>query len=171
MRFSISLLICVTLLVLGRPLSAQTPMSDMPSPEEMEQMMEAAKRMMNPAALILAHRSELQLTGEQAAAVEQLENRMTAVIEQHTARHSAHAGSSMLVRAMQDPTLKLDEQAIRAEACEQAKQQAELSIEMIRTKRGVAQVLTSAQQQKLTELEAVGMMRMMQGMFDPPKRP
>ena len=120
----------------------------------------------------VARRKEgVQLTAEQAAALERLRDQMGIVVDQQMARQSGGGTRSVVARAMQDPTVALDEQAIRAEACEEARQQADLSVQMIRTQRGVAQVLTPAQQRKLAELQAAEMMQVMQGMFEPSKRP
>ena len=93
MRSIIPFLTCVALFTLHHPLSAQTPTLEVPSPEAMEQMTEAAtrmtesaKRMMNPAALVLAHRNELQLSAEQVTALERLRDQMGFVVDQRMAR-------------------------------------------------------------------------------------
>ena len=145
--------------------SAQTPQIPMPSQEEMQGMMGFARQAMNPAAQLLAHRSELELTTAQVAALDSLAAPMDRFLLEQMAPQIEPASLAVL-KLMMDPAEKVNEEEIRAAFREQADRQADMIIRMARMEREVNQLLTPdqrAQRQKLELNSPFGMLRALVG--------
>ncbi len=143
---------------------AQTP-APMPSPEQLEQMMQTARTMMNPAAQLLAHRGEVGLSAEQVSSIEPIAARTDSVVERVLAWQRDMPNRSVAQRALADPAIELDEAAIRAEAREAADVQAGLTIAMLRAMRDLQGILTEPQMEAWMQIQVNASMRMMQGMI------
>jgi Spy/CpxP family protein refolding chaperone len=152
---------------MAAPARSQTP-PPMPSPEQLERMMEAARMMMNPAAQLLARRAEVNLTGEQVARIEPIAARTAGVVEGVMAWQRELPHRSVTQRAMTDHEMEFDEAAIRAEARESADVQAELTIAMLRSMREIREVLTPTQLDAWMQIQMNESLRMMQGMMPRP---
>lgn len=148
------------LLLLAGPLSAQDPVPKPPTMEEAMRAGEAASRMMNPAANVLAHREELGLTADQASRLQPIADRMARAIDALQA--VPRPVQERMAQAMVDTTIVVDENALRAELCDQAAQQASFMMAMFESQRALARILTPAQRQKFQELWLAESMRMMQ---------
>ncbi|MBV9773712.1 MAG: hypothetical protein JO040_07160 [Gemmatimonadetes bacterium] len=126
-------------------------------------MQQAARQMMNPAAEILAHRTEFGLTAVQVSALQPLADQLNVSVDRMFARQGQLSPArERMMRAISDSTVVLDEAAIRAEACEQATQQADYTIAMVRAQQRIAGILTAAQREKFEELQVNRGMQMMQ---------
>jgi hypothetical protein len=160
------LLGCLLLLAV-RPASAQTLPEGLPDPDQVARMMEHTRQMMNSAALAITHREALGLTAVQIAVIEPIRDTMNETLDREIMIQSATAGSSLMVQLLSNPAMEIDEEAIRSEACEQAKRQAQLTIASLRTHRALAQVLSASQMNELAMLQAGLGMRMMEGFARP----
>lgn len=156
----------LALLLLPCGLSAQVPAA--PSPEQLERMMAVARLMMNPAAQLLAHGGEVGLSEAQFAAIRPISEEMDRVVDRIVAWQREIPQRSVSQRLLADPSLPLDEAAVRAEAHENAEKQAELMIATIRTTRAIFEHLTPSQRQSWLAIHARESMRMVQGMVPQP---
>ena len=132
-------------------------------------MMEFARQALNPAAQLLAHRTELALTPAQATALDSLAAPMNRFLDEHMKEQMTPA-SMAVMRVMMDPGATIDEEAIRAAYREQANRQAELIIRMVHMERRVGELLTPEQREKRQTLRLnsmFGMMRAMGGAMTP----
>jgi Spy/CpxP family protein refolding chaperone len=115
--------------------------------------MEQLRREMNPAAQLLAHRTELELTTAQAAELESLSAPMDRFLEQALVPQINPASLAVLM-LMADPSDgPVDDEGIRAAFREQADSQAEMIIRMARIDRDVNRVLTPEQKAKRVSLK------------------
>ena len=163
------LLALALLLATAGSVSAQIPEVPPPSQEEIRGMMAMARQMMNPAAQLLTHRAELELTPAQVAALDSLAPPMDRYLEE--AMTSQAAPPMAVTRAMAPGGGEIDEEAIRAAYREQADRQAEIVIRRARMERQVAEILTPAQREKRQTLmmnAAFEMMRAMGNAASPP---
>lgn len=160
-------LLLLALLPLGaaRPTAAQLPGMELPSPEQMQQMMAVAKQAMNPVAAVLASREELALTAAQVGALEPIAARVSEAVER-TVQAQQSGAQTRLVQAMSDPSVPIDEAGIRAEACEQATQQAQMMIETVRGRREMNAILTAEQRARVDEIQMRFASKVMQGMVE-----
>lgn len=126
-------------------------------------MQQAARQMVNPAAVVLAHRADLGLTDAQVSRLQPLADQMNATVNQMFARKPSPA-QVRLMEAASDSTIAIDEAAVRADYCEQSRQQADYTIAMVRTHRGVNGILTAAQREKVENLQVDIGMRMLQAL-------
>lgn len=142
----------------GGVISDQRP--GFPDSTQMAAAVVSVSRLRSPAAMALSGRAELGLSPEQIGHLEAL-----VILEADSSR----ARSARLVEAMQRrlPTRSsgwgwsgpIDEAAVRAEACEQSKLQADMVIGLMRDRHAVGAVLTPAQHATLDQLQS----RMMRG--------
>jgi len=157
------LLILSLLLATGsRAAAAQVP-AGMPTAEDMKGMMAMAQEMMNPAAMVLSHRTELGLTADQVRALDSISAPLNAFLEETMRRGPAPAMQG-LAAAMSNPSIAIDEEAVRAAFRAQADQQADLMIRSIKVARAVDVILTPAQRETRTKLQMNSMLDMMRGM-------
>jgi hypothetical protein len=158
-------LLCI--LAVPATLPAQVP-SAVPTPEQLERMMTAARMMMNPAAQLLVHRAEVGLSASQVAAIQPISDRMEQVVDRVIRWQREMPQRSVAQRMLSDPAMPLDEAAVRAEAHENAEIQADLMIATIRTTREVIEHLTPVQWQAWIAVHARENLQYMQRMVPQP---
>jgi hypothetical protein len=151
------------LLLAAIPVSAQTLPEGRPSPDQVARMMDHTRQMMNSAALAVTNREALGLTDVQIAVIEPIRDSMNETLDREIMRQSAAAGSSMMLQLLSNPAMEIDEEAIRSDACEQARRQAELTIASLRTHRALAQIMSASQMNQLAVLQAGLGMRVIDG--------
>ena len=127
-------------------------------------MMAEVRQQMNPAARLLAHRAELELTTAQATALETLAEPMNRFLDEALVPQVSPA-SLVVLKLMMDPTEEeVDDEEVRAAFREQADVQAEMIIRMARIEREANRVLTPEQRAKRVSLKInspFGLMRAM----------
>jgi hypothetical protein len=167
MTLTFRILLGCLLLLTGTVVSAQTLPEGLPTPEQAARVMAHSRQMMNSAELAIAKRDALGLTDVQVAAIGPIRDSMNEVLDRELMRHTAAAGSSVMLQLLANPAMEIDEEAIRSEGCEQGRRQAELTIASLRTHRALAEVLSPPQMNQLAMLQSGMGMRMIEGFSRP----
>ena len=158
-----SLLLSLLLGATAATSSPQNPNVSMAAHGDMLGMMGEVRLQMNTAARLLAHRTELELTTAQAAALESLAEPMDRFLDDALAARIENPAMFAMLRLMMDATEEaVDEDEIRAAFRQQADGEAEMFIRMARVEREANRVLTPEQRAKRTSLNLnspFGMMR------------
>jgi hypothetical protein len=140
------------------------PDRQLPDSAQQAAVLAMSMRLRSPASLALTMKQELGLKPEQVAAIEALARveadsiraRMSRVMELGRQNTSNKRGAMVVGMGWTDP---IDEGAIRAAACEQARGQADILIGMMRDRHALGVLLTADQQHQFDELQGQMMVR------------
>ena len=152
--------------------SAQNPAAAMPAPDDFLGMMGEVRRELNPAARLLAHGAELELTAAQSAALQSLAEPMNRFLDEALVPQINPASLVVLNLMMNLTDEPVNEEEIRSAFREQADREAEMIIRMARMERDVNRVLTPEQRAKRVSLKLnspFGLMRDMASSMVPTK--
>jgi hypothetical protein len=154
MRISILVAGLVAGLTVPLAVRAQTQFS--PDSTQQAAMMAVSMQANKPAAFVLQHRAELELTPAQVAALEALAlaQRDSTVARQarYTSRVQANPPSAVFV-AMGSWTGEIDESALRDGLCQQSANTVDVILGLARDRRATAALLTAAQAAQLPGLQ------------------
>jgi hypothetical protein len=165
-----TLILASAALAIAMPLSSHAqgkavgviPDPRMPDSAQQAAMFAVTARMRSPAAMALSVKEELKLSPEQVAAIEAL-----VPIEADSGRVRMERMMASTRQSAKAPgwstawTGPIDEAAVRAAACEQARTTADMMIGMMRDRHALGVLLTPDQQQQFDRLQGQMMMRIM----------